>query len=93
MVSSERAAELALVQFQDGTVEYTRVLDTQQSLLEQEKLLTLAQTFETRSAITMYRALGGGWGLRENNDVVPDNIKMIMKTRTDWGPILENDPN
>jgi NodT family efflux transporter outer membrane factor (OMF) lipoprotein len=93
VVSSERAAELALVQFQDGTVEYTRVLDTQQSLLEQEKLLTLAQTFETRSAITMYRALGGGWGLRENNDVVPDNIKMIMKTRTDWGPILENDPN
>ena len=26
-------------------------------------------------------------------DVVPDNIKIIMKTRTDWGPILENDQN
>jgi hypothetical protein len=36
----------------------------------------------------MYKALGGGWGMREGKDFVPEEIMEEMKNRTDWGNLL-----
>jgi len=44
-----------------------------------------------QSMITLYRALGGGWGLREGNDLVPTDIKEQMQNRTNWGGIIDSD--
>ena len=39
--------------------------------------------------IAVYRALGGGWEIREGGDVVSDEVKAEMARRTNWGRLLE----
>ena len=39
--------------------------------------------------IGVYRALGGGWEIREGGDVVSDEVKAEMARRTNWGRLLE----
>jgi hypothetical protein len=38
--------------------------------------------------VVVYRALGGGWELREGRDLVPSDIRAEMTMRTDWGKLL-----
>ena len=33
----------------------------------------------------VYRALGGGWEIRQGEDILPPQIKEIMARRTNWG--------
>ena len=35
-----------------------------------------------------YRALGGGWEIREGQDLVPPEIRAEMQRRTNWGDLL-----
>ena len=39
--------------------------------------------------ISIYRALGGGWELREGGDVISDEVKAEMGHRTNWGKMLQ----
>jgi hypothetical protein len=36
----------------------------------------------------MYKALGGGWQIREGKAVVSDDIKADMIERSDWGDLM-----
>lgn len=89
VTASERAAELALIQYGQGAVDYTRVLDTQTTLLLQQDALTLAQGRRVTSLVAIYKALGGGWQIRDDNDYVKADTKAKMGQRTDWGGLLE----
>ena len=42
------------------------------------------------SLVSTYRALGGGWQLREGNSVVHPSTLDTMRERTDWGNLLDN---
>ena len=42
------------------------------------------------SLVSTYRALGGGWQLREGNSVVHPSMLDTMRERTDWGDLLDN---
>jgi len=41
------------------------------------------------SLIAVYKALGGGWQIREGKDFIPEEIKTEMNSRTDWGDLLK----
>ncbi len=41
--------------------------------------------------ITLCRALGGGWELRQGNDPVPAEIKDQIRKRTNWGAMIDAD--
>jgi NodT family efflux transporter outer membrane factor (OMF) lipoprotein len=88
--AAQRSVELALLQYRDGVADYQRVLDTQQSLVAQQDLKTASQGNIATNLIAMYRALGGGWQIREGNDFVPVNTLEQMKKRTNWGELLES---
>jgi NodT family efflux transporter outer membrane factor (OMF) lipoprotein len=88
--AAQRSVDLALIQYRDGVADYQRVLDTQEALLAQEDQLTASKGDIATNLIAMYRALGGGWEIREGNDFVPAEIKQEMKDRTDWGELLES---
>jgi len=88
VIASDRAAELALVQYREGATDYTRVLNTQTSLLQQQDALTSARGQVVSNLVATYKALGGGWQLRAGNNFVrPDTIN-VMEQRTDWGELL-----
>jgi hypothetical protein len=38
--------------------------------------------------IAIYKALGGGWELRQGHQFVDDGTQKQMKDRTDWGDML-----
>lgn len=87
--AAQRSVDLALIQYRDGVADYQRVLDTQQSLLQQEDQLTSSRGDIATNLIAMYIALGGGWELRQGNDFVHAETKEQMKQRTNWGELLD----
>lgn len=89
VTAASRSVELALLQYRDGTADYTRVLNTQQSLSVQQDQLTASRGDEARGLIGMYKALGGGWQIRAGDDFVPESTKEQMRARTDWGKLLD----
>lgn len=88
VTSALRSVDLAVIQYRDGAADYTRVLNTQQSLVTQQDQATVVRGDIARNLIDMYRALGGGWQIRAGRDFVPDATKEEMAERTDWGDLL-----
>lgn len=86
--ASKRSVDLSLIQYREGLVDYQRVLDTQRFLTEQQDNLVSTAGVVVANLIAMYKALGGGWEIREGQDFVPETIKAEMDRRTDWGNLL-----
>ena len=59
--ASEQAVEMALQQYQSGTVDFTTVLETQQSLASFQDKLADSEGTMSLDLISLYKALGGGW--------------------------------
>lgn len=85
------AVDLSMIQYREGSVDYQRVIDTQQYLLRSEDQLTSTAGSVDLNLISLYKALGGGWELRKDKDFVPQNIKEEMERRTNWGNLLSPD--
>ncbi|MGH2616480.1 MAG: efflux transporter outer membrane subunit [Thermomicrobiales bacterium] len=86
--SAARAVELADLQYREGASDYTRVLDTQQFLVTAQDRLISTKGTVALNLIALYRALGGGWELRQGQDFIPEEIKVQMRERTRWGDML-----
>ncbi len=87
--NAERSTQLSMIQYKAGETTFTTVLSTEQSQLSVEDALATAKGSVALGLISIYRALGGGWEIREGHDVVPDAVKEEMARRTDWGKMLE----
>jgi NodT family efflux transporter outer membrane factor (OMF) lipoprotein len=87
--ASRRSTALAMTQYKSGQTDYTTVLSAEQAQLSVEDSLVSTQGNVVLSLISVYRALGGGWQLREGHDVIPEEVKAEMARRTDWGKLLE----
>jgi NodT family efflux transporter outer membrane factor (OMF) lipoprotein len=83
--AAKRSADLALIQYREGATDYTTVLTAQQALLAQQDSLAQEQGNVPQGLIAMYRALGGGWEIREGKEFLPTEVIEAMGDRTDWG--------
>lgn len=92
VASSRRAADLAILQYQNGLEDYTRVLNSELFLVEQQDRLIASQGDIAKSLILVYKALGGGWEIRGDHPLVPADTVKLMKERTDWGDLLDESP-
>jgi NodT family efflux transporter outer membrane factor (OMF) lipoprotein len=92
VAAARRSVELAVVQYREGAVDYQRVLDAERSLLQQQDSLARTTSSAATSAIALYKALGGGWALRQGQPVVPAETQREMEDRTNWGDLLSQ-PN
>ncbi|OSP55951.1 efflux transporter outer membrane subunit [Pseudoruegeria sp. SK021] len=90
--ASQRAAEIALDQYGDGVVDYTRVLNTQQGLLRAQANLITARAAASTNLVALYKGLGGGWQVRKNQEFLPEAVLAEMAYRTDWGDLLQATP-
>lgn len=62
--AAEKAVQVAMVQYQSGTVDFNRVAVLEQNLVQQQNLLASARSDVALGLIQLYRALGGGWEIR-----------------------------
>lgn len=83
-----KTTDLALIRYKAGEVDYTTVLDAEKDQLSVQTSLTNAEGSIPQGLISLYRALGGGWQIRQGHDVVPTHIKQEMSERTNWGNLL-----
>jgi len=86
---ARRAVDLALVQYRDGIADFTRVLTAQRALQFQEAALADARGRVAINLIDIYRALGGGWQIREGEDFIAEETRDAMRQRTNWGDLLD----
>jgi NodT family efflux transporter outer membrane factor (OMF) lipoprotein len=63
---AQKAVALGLVQYQAGTVDFTRITQLEQNLVLQQNTLAQARGEIAQGLIQIYRALGGGWENRQN---------------------------
>jgi outer membrane protein TolC len=61
--SARRAAELALVQYNSGLVDFQTVLTADRQLISLEDSLAVSDGEMTSNLIRLYKALGGGWSV------------------------------
>jgi NodT family efflux transporter outer membrane factor (OMF) lipoprotein len=87
--SAIRATKLTLIRYKEGESDYTTVLNAEQQQLRVQTSLVNAQGEVPLALVALYRALGGGWPIRNGHDVVPKQIKEDMAARTNWGTLLE----
>lgn len=89
--AATKAVDLAEQQYRGGIADYTRVLNTQDFLTTEQSRLVSTRGAVAANLIALYRALGGGWEIRESQDLVPAPIKDQMKERTIWGEMINAD--
>ncbi len=90
VLASQKSVALSLFQYEGGLIDYQRVLNSQASLLGQQDSLADARGRVLSSLVSTYRALGGGWQLREGKTFVDPDTLNEMRERTNWGELLDN---
>jgi NodT family efflux transporter outer membrane factor (OMF) lipoprotein len=83
-----KALDLAIRQYREGIKDFTTVLTAQQALLNEQDNLAATLGDISSNLVGVYRALGGGWEIREGKELVPPGVREEMAKRTDWGSLL-----
>ncbi len=86
--ASKRSAELSLIQYRAGAVDFIRVNNAQTDLVTQQDSLVVARASTALGAVRTFRALGGGWEIREGNEFVDPQTIERMRNTTDWGDVV-----
>jgi NodT family efflux transporter outer membrane factor (OMF) lipoprotein len=86
--SARKAMDIAVFQYRQGITDFTTVLTAQQSLLTEQDSLATTLGSVSESLVGVYRALGGGWEIREGKELVPTAVTNEMAKRTNWGGLL-----
>lgn len=87
--SAIRSLKLALVRYREGETDFTPVLNAEQQQLQVQTSLVNAQGDIPQALVALYRALGGGWQIRQGHDVIPFPMKQEMAARTNWGTLMK----
>jgi NodT family efflux transporter outer membrane factor (OMF) lipoprotein len=91
VTAAEDALRIAMIQYKEGALDFTTVLTAEQNLFQAQNNLVVAQGGVDLGVIAIYRAMGGGWEIREGHDFVPQPTRGEMEDRTDWGTLLTPD--
>jgi NodT family efflux transporter outer membrane factor (OMF) lipoprotein len=72
---ADEAVKIAVAQYKAGTIDFTRVTQLEQTLETQQDTLAQAQGEIVTGLIQVYKALGGGWQIRETGcDPSPGDV-------------------
>jgi NodT family efflux transporter outer membrane factor (OMF) lipoprotein len=86
--AAQRSLEIADRQYNEGLVDFQRVLDSQRVLFSQQDLLVASRGSQSQSLIAIYKALGGGWEAARGRPVLDDATQEAMGRRNDWNGLL-----
>jgi outer membrane protein TolC len=94
--ASRDAFALATEKYRKGAVPFALVMDAMEYRVRQDQRQAANRGESALQLIALYKAMGGGWELREGKAFVPEEVKDRMRERTDWwtfwgGQILEDE--
>lgn len=82
------ALRIGTEQYDQGATSFTTVLTAEQNLLQAQNSLAAASANIPLGLTAIFRALGGGWQIREDGNFVTAPTLEQMRARTDWGSLL-----
>jgi NodT family efflux transporter outer membrane factor (OMF) lipoprotein len=88
VAASKRSLDLAVLQYREGSVDFTTVLTAEQALLSAQDGFATALGNISGYLVGLYRALGGGWEIAKGQDILPADVREMMAERTNWGKLL-----
>lgn len=88
VAAASGALHIALLEYQQGTRDFTTVLTAEQNLLTAQTNYTQAKGNISTGLASLFRALGGGWQIRDGNGFVTAAAAEEMRQRTNWGELL-----
>lgn len=86
--SSEESVRLSLFQYDEGLLDFQRVIDAQRVLSAQSNRWTETRGRVSTNLVALYKALGGGWRTRVGQQIIDADTREEMIERTDWGELL-----
>ncbi|WP_373030864.1 TolC family protein [Sulfurovum sp.] len=85
-----RAFNISVIQYNDGLVNYQRLLTTVEKLTStQDRYATIKGNLAI-NAISLYKALGGGWQMSKGKSYLSADTAAKMKKTVDWGKYLDD---
>src|SRR5215469_4082016 len=88
VAAANAALRIAITEYNLGTRDFTTVLTAEQNLYTAENDLVVASGNVSSGLTAVFRALGGGWQIRGDNEFVPPAVRDEMRARTNWGDVL-----
>ncbi len=92
VTAAEEAVRLSFIRYREGAEDFQRVVDSERALLQQKNRLAQTRSDIATNLIALYKALGGGWEIREGRPVVSEALQAEMASRTNWGGLLPAPP-
>jgi multidrug efflux system outer membrane protein len=86
--AARRSLDIATVQYQEGLVDFERVLDSQRSLFGQQDRLVTTRGSVAQSLVALFKATGGGWEAGRTREVLDEPTRTDMTERSDWNGLL-----
>jgi NodT family efflux transporter outer membrane factor (OMF) lipoprotein len=86
--AAQGALRIALIQYQEGILDFTTVLTAEQNLYQAQNNLAIWTGQIPLGLIAAYRAMGGGWQIRDGHNFIPAQTVHEMEDRTNWGTLL-----
>jgi NodT family efflux transporter outer membrane factor (OMF) lipoprotein len=90
--AARRSLDIATVQYQEGLVDFERVLDSQRALFSQQERLVITRGGVAQSLIALYKALGGGWQTGRTRPILDPATRDTMAERSNWKKRLLDAP-
>ena len=87
--SVQKSFELSTIQYKEGETDFLRVDIAAGNLTRQQDSQASVEGLVASNLISAYKALGGGWELRLGHEFVPAEMVEEMRSRTNWGKILD----
>ena len=87
--SARQSLELSTIQYKEGEIDFLRVDIAAANLTRQQDSQAVVEGQVASSLIGAYKALGGGWELRVGREFIPEPMVDEMRSRTNWGNILD----
>ncbi|MFH1981366.1 MAG: efflux transporter outer membrane subunit [Pseudomonadota bacterium] len=87
--AAQRSVAISSLQYKEGATDYQRVLDSLRFLATQADRLTEVSGQVGQHLVATYKALGGGWQLREGEEILSEKNRGEMTARTSWGGMLD----
>ena len=91
--ASKRSVAASRIQYDNGLIGFNTVISTLSADAQQQDLLVSTQGQVAVNLVQVYRALGGGWKIRDQQDPVdflPASMKDTMRERTSaWKGVLK----
>jgi multidrug efflux system outer membrane protein len=90
--AARRSLDIANVQYQEGLVDFQRVLDSQRALFSQQERLVITSGGVAQNTIALYKALGGGWQAGRARPIADPATRDTMAERSNWKKRLLDAP-